>query len=88
MHFNYEEAFGTEPPEAYQRLILDGLIGDATLFTRSDEVLAAWDFTGKILDAWKQYPVRNLPVYEAGTWGPPGADDFIARDNWIWRNIQ
>lgn len=88
MHFSYEEAFGTEPPEAYERLLLDGLIGDATLFTRSDEVVAAWTFTSNILDAWKHYPVRNLPVYEAGTWGPHGGDDFISRDNWSWRIFQ
>jgi glucose-6-phosphate 1-dehydrogenase len=86
MHFSYEETFGTEPPEAYERLLLDVMIGDATLFTRSDEVLAAWDFTTKIIHAWEQNPVRNLPVYEAGTWGPPGADDFIAQDRWGWRN--
>ncbi len=86
MHFSYEEAFGTEPPEAYERLLLDGLTGDATLFTRSDEVLAAWAFTTDILQAWNHYPVRNLPVYESGTWGPPGADDFISRDKWVWRN--
>lgn len=85
MHFNYEEAFGTEPPEAYERLLLDGLTGDATLFTRSDEVLSAWAFTTDIIEAWKRYPVRNLPVYEAGTWGPPGSDDFISRDDWGWR---
>jgi glucose-6-phosphate 1-dehydrogenase len=87
MEFSYTEAFGTEPPEAYERLLLDGLIGDATLFTRSDEVIAAWDFASKILEAWSQYPARNLPVYEAGTSGPPGADDFIGRDKWSWRNI-
>ncbi len=86
MHFSYEEAFGTEPPEAYERLLLDVMVGDATLFTRSDEVLAAWAFTTKIIDAWNHYPVRNLPVYEAGTWGPPGADDFIAQDRWVWRS--
>lgn len=86
MHFSYEETFGTEPPEAYERLLLDVMIGDATLFTRSDEVLAAWDFTTKIIQAWQQYPVRNLPVYEAGTWGPPGADDFIAQNQWNWRS--
>jgi glucose-6-phosphate 1-dehydrogenase len=86
MNFNYEETFGTEPPEAYERLLLDVLLGDATLFTRSDEVESAWTFTTSILDAWKNYPVRNLPVYEAGTWGPPGADDFISRDQWVWRN--
>jgi glucose-6-phosphate 1-dehydrogenase len=85
MHFSYEQAFGTEPPEAYERLLLDGLIGDATLFTRSDEVLSAWSYTDKIVDAWKNYPVRNLPVYESGTWGPPGAEEFIARDHWTWR---
>ncbi|RPJ52076.1 MAG: glucose-6-phosphate dehydrogenase, partial [Chloroflexi bacterium] len=85
MHFSYEEAFGTEPPEAYERLLLDVMTGDATLFTRCDEVLAAWEFTDRIIEAWKQHPVRNLPVYEAGTWGPPGADDFIAQDRWSWR---
>lgn len=87
MDFSYEEAFGTEPPEAYERLLLDALLGDATLFTRSDEVMAAWDYTSHILDAWKHYPVRNLPVYEAGTAGPPGADDFIAHDKWAWRYL-
>lgn len=86
MHFDYAETFGTEPPEAYERLLLDVLLGDATLFTRSDEVEAAWAYTTDILNAWKEYPVRNLPVYEAGTWGPPGADDFISKDAWVWRN--
>ena len=86
MHFSYQETFGSEPPEAYERLLLDVLLGDATLFTRSDEVVAAWTFTTNILEAWHNYPVRNLPIYEAGTWGPPGADDFISRDQWVWRN--
>jgi glucose-6-phosphate 1-dehydrogenase len=86
MNFSYEEAFGSEPPEAYERLLLDGLAGDATLFTRTDEVTAAWMYTTQIIEAWNNYPVRNLPVYEAGTWGPPGADDFIGRDHWTWRN--
>jgi glucose-6-phosphate 1-dehydrogenase len=85
MEFNYQEAFGGEPPEAYERLLLDCLMGDATLFTRSDEVLAAWRFTSSLLDAWKNNPVKNLPVYESGTWGPPGADEFINRDGWKWR---
>lgn len=85
MDFSYLEAFGVESPEAYERLILDGLMGDATLFTRSDEVDAAWAYTTSILHAWNLYPVRNLPVYEAGTWGPPGADEFIGRDKWSWR---
>lgn len=87
MEFSYEQAFGKEPPEAYERLLLDSLTGDATLFTRSDEVLAAWQFTNDILEAWKSSPVKNLPIYEAGTWGPPAADDFIARDKRAWRQV-
>jgi glucose-6-phosphate 1-dehydrogenase len=86
MQFCYEDTFGGEPPEAYERLLQDALFGDATLFTRSDEVLAAWEFTNRILDAWTTFPVRNLPVYEAGTWGPPGTDEFIGRDNREWRS--
>jgi glucose-6-phosphate 1-dehydrogenase len=86
MNFGYAEAFGTEPPEAYERLLLDVLLGDATLFTRSDEVQAAWAFTTGIIDAWQASPVRNLPVYEAGTWGPSGADEFIQHDGRNWRD--
>jgi glucose-6-phosphate 1-dehydrogenase len=87
MDFNYEETFGIEPPEAYERLLLDCMIGDATLFTRSDEVQAQWAFTTRILEAWQTYSVRHLPVYEAGTWGPPGSDEFINKDNRSWRNL-
>jgi glucose-6-phosphate 1-dehydrogenase len=86
MQFSYQEAFGSEPPEAYERLLLDCLTGDATLFTRSDEVLTAWEFTENILDAWKKGQAKNLPIYEAGTWGPSEADDFINRDGTVWRN--
>lgn len=87
MHFSYEEAFGGEPPEAYERLLLDSLMGDATLFTRSDEVEEAWRLTNGIIDAWKSQDLRNLPVYEAGTQGPHGADDFIRDDGRQWRKI-
>lgn len=86
MKFKYAEAFGSEPPEAYVRLLQDCLVGDATLFTRSDEVRAQWTFTDRILSAWRSQNLRNLPVYEAGTWGPPGADEFIGRDGRCWRN--
>jgi glucose-6-phosphate 1-dehydrogenase len=86
MDFNYVEAFGGEPPEAYQRLLLDSLSGDATLFTRSDEVKAAWSFTNNIIESWQEQNPRNLPIYEAGTWGPAGADDFIQRNGRQWRN--
>ena len=87
MHFDYAEAFGGDPPEAYERLLLDSLVGDATLFTRTDEVQAAWAFTSAILDGWLQHPEENLPVYEAGTWGPPGVEDFVRHtDGHTWHN--
>ena len=76
MNFDYVKTFGTEPPEAYQRLLLDCLVGDATLFTRTDEVKAAWAFTSEILKSWQEHAVNHLPIYEAGTWGPQGADAF------------
>lgn len=89
MQFDYVETFGGEPPEAYERLLLDCLIGDATLFTRTDEVHAAWAFTTDIIESWKAQPIRNLPVYEAGTWGPPGADEFVRAGNGrSWHNAE
>jgi glucose-6-phosphate 1-dehydrogenase len=77
MSFNYAETFGGSPPDAYERLLLDCIAGDATLFTRTDEVQAAWAFTTDILDGWKEAAVKYLPIYEAGTWGPPGAEEFV-----------
>jgi glucose-6-phosphate 1-dehydrogenase len=87
MRFNYAEAFGGEPPEAYERLLLDCLTGDATLFTRSDEVEEAWRLTQGIIEAWKSQNLKNLPIYEAGTQGPHGADDFISADGRKWREF-
>lgn len=76
MSFDYVNSFGGIPPDAYERLLLDCIMGDATLFTRSDEVDAAWSFTTGILQAWQSAAVKNLPVYQAGTWGPPEAEEF------------
>ena len=86
MDFSYRESFGEEPPDAYERLLLDCILGDATLFTRSDEVKYQWEFISNILSAWKNNPVNNLSIYEAGTWGPPGADEFIGSDKRKWYN--
>jgi glucose-6-phosphate 1-dehydrogenase len=87
MQFDYVETFGGEPPEAYERLLLDCLIGDATLFTRTDEVRAAWNFITDILEAWNNNPVKRLPVYEAGTWGPDGIDAFVKSEvGHTWHN--
>ena len=87
MTFDYVSAFGGEPPEAYERLLLDCLAGDATLFTRTDEVQSAWAFTTDIIEAWKSKTVKNLPVYEAGTWGPEGAEEFVRQvDDHGWHD--
>jgi len=87
LDFSYAESFGANPPEAYERLLLDSMNGDATLFTRSDEVEIAWAITTDIIRAWQDNEIKNLPVYEAGTWGPSGIDDFISRDGRVWRSL-
>lgn len=86
MQFDYAETFGETPPDAYQRLLLDAINGDPTLFTRSDEVHAAWGFVTRILDAWQRHPVKALPQYPAGSWGSADADAFIVRDRRVWLN--
>jgi len=85
MEFCYKEAFGANPPEAYERLLLDCIQGDQTLFTRSDEVLEQWRYVSGIINAWEEYPVIKLPQYPAGTWGPDVAQDFIENDGRVWR---
>ncbi len=87
MEFDYGSAFGAEPPEAYERLLLDAMLGDATLFTRADEVEASWSRIMPILEGWKADPPKNFPNYEAGSWGPADADEFIARDGRSWRRL-
>jgi len=72
--FDYGNSFHQELPEAYERLLLDALRGDGTLFMRSDELEAAWEFITPILEAWQALPLTELPKYEAGTWGPHEAD--------------
>jgi len=72
--FNYEKSFEQRLPEAYERLLLDALRGDATLFMRSDELEAAWEFVTPILEAWQAAPPTDFPNYAAGTWGPAAAN--------------
>ena len=82
MDFRYGAEFGASTPEAYERLILDAMRGEATLFTRADEVEAQWSFIDPILAAWKEHsaPVANYP---AGSWGPTEADKLlVAGDTW------
>jgi len=85
MDFCYEEAFGATPPEAYERLLLDCIQGDQTLFTRNDEVLEQWRYVSGIINAWEENPTMKLPQYPAGTWGPDAARDFIEKDGREWR---
>jgi glucose-6-phosphate 1-dehydrogenase len=86
MDFRYGTSFGVASPEAYERLLLDCMLGDGTLFTRRDEVEASWSLMSTILDGWSR-DTRTPEPYEAGTWGPAGADEFLARDNRVWRRL-
>jgi glucose-6-phosphate 1-dehydrogenase len=87
MDFTYGSAFSVDSPDAYETLILDALLGDASLFTRADEVEAAWSIATPIIDEWANEPPPEFPSYEAGTWGPDEADQLLARDGRRWRRI-
>jgi glucose-6-phosphate 1-dehydrogenase len=87
MDFDYGASFATAPPEAYERLLLDAMLGDSTLFIRGDEVEAAWAFIDPIIEGWREHPLSRLPEYQAGTWGPPDADALIERDGRHWRRL-
>jgi glucose-6-phosphate 1-dehydrogenase len=84
MDFLYGGTFRTGMPEAYERLIVDALLGDGTLFTRADEVEEQWLLVDTIVAAW-QRDRPHFPNYAAGTWGPPSADDLLHRDGRSWR---
>jgi glucose-6-phosphate 1-dehydrogenase len=85
MDFRYGSAFGSNTPEAYERLLLDAMRGDATLFTRRDEVEEQWAYMDGVFDAWTAEANAPPPLYAAGSWGPEQADDLIARDGRRWR---
>ena len=83
MDFAYREKFQSEMPEAYERLLLDAMRGDTTLFTRSDELDEAWQFVQPILDAWDNRASKPA-AYPAGSWGPYAADELLGRDGRQW----
>ncbi len=87
MDMKYVEAFGGEPPEAYERLLLDAMRGDATLFSRRDAVEASWGWITPMLRAVEKRPPPDFPNYDAGSWGPASADALMARDGRAWRVI-
>jgi glucose-6-phosphate 1-dehydrogenase len=85
MHFDYDSEFGAYTPEAYERLLLEVLAGDATLFIRRDEVETAWSIVDPIREAWKNLPLTEREFYAAGTWGPEAADELLAQRGHKWR---
>lgn len=87
MDFHYRDSFGDEPlPDAYEPLLLDALEGDASLFTRSDEIEAAWSIIDPVLKTWEETsPAQGVMTYTRGTWGPAEAAAFIQRDGFEWR---
>ncbi len=84
MKFGYDAAFGKPPPEAYERLLLDAAFGDSTLFIRSDEVEAAWEYVEPIIEGCSGPRGGPMPSYPAGTWGPKEAEDLIRADGREW----
>ncbi len=87
MDFTYGSAFSVDSPDAYETLILDALQGDASLFTRADEVEEAWSIVDPIIDSWASTPPPDFPNYDAGTWGPVAADELLGREGRRWRRI-
>jgi glucose-6-phosphate 1-dehydrogenase len=86
MDFRYGSSFGVQVPEAYERLLLDCILGDSTLYARRDMTERGWEIVMPILEAW-QKPAPDFPNYEAGTWGPQAAHDLIVRDGRRWRKL-
>jgi glucose-6-phosphate 1-dehydrogenase len=87
MDFHYGTSFGKASPEAYERLLLDAMSGDATLFARRDEVELAWQFIDDIQAAWQSPQPPPLCLYPAGSWGPKEADELLQRDGHEWRRL-
>jgi glucose-6-phosphate 1-dehydrogenase len=87
MDFRYGSSFGQQPPEAYERLLLDAMLGDSTLYTRADEVEHAWRFVDSIMAAWRQAPPPAFPNYAAGSWGPAEADRLMEGTGAKWRRL-
>lgn len=85
MDFRYQAAFGDSPPGAYERLLLDCMQGDATLFARRDAVELSWRYVEPILESWEARRPDRFPDYAPGSWGPRHADQLMARDGRIWR---
>jgi glucose-6-phosphate 1-dehydrogenase len=87
MDFRYGTSFGKESAEAYERLLLDAMLGDNKLFARNDEVEVAWTLINNFLEGWAAQDKVQLPQYTAGSWGPRAADEWIEEDGRHWRRL-
>ena len=85
MSFRYSTTFGSNTPEAYERLVLDAMIGDGTLFIRGDEAETSWKIYTPVLDRWREQGRNGMDTYAAGSWGPPSGDALLAKNDHIWR---
>ncbi len=85
MHFRYATTFGSNTPEAYERLILDAMVGDSTLFIRGDETEASWRLVTPVLEHWQQCGGEGLEEYASGSWGPGASDRMLAENGHQWR---
>jgi len=88
MNFSYDAEFGAYTPEAYERLLLEAMLGDATLFIRRDEVETAWKIVDSIRSSWGNKPLTNREFYAAGTWGPIAAEDLLEQGGHTWHEPQ
>ncbi|HTZ57795.1 MAG TPA: glucose-6-phosphate dehydrogenase [Acidobacteriaceae bacterium] len=87
MNFSYAEAFGKSSANGYERLLLDAMLGDATLFAHRDGVEATWSLLTPILEQWASNKPKGFPNYASGTWGPESADELLARDGRAWHKL-
>ena len=85
MSFRYATTFGSNTPEAYERLVLDAMIGDGTLFIRGDEAETSWRLYTPVLDYWRSVGRDGMDTYAAGSWGPSSADAMLAKSEHVWR---
>jgi glucose-6-phosphate 1-dehydrogenase len=87
MNFNYSEAFGVSSANGYERLLLDAMLGDGTLFAHRDGVEATWALMTPVLEYWAKNPIKDFPNYAAGTWGPSTGDALMELDGRKWRKL-
>ena len=87
LDFRYLSAFGITPGEAYERLLVDVMLGDQSLFARRDGVEAEWGVVTPILQSWAASPPPDFPNYDAGSWGPKEADELLEKDGRRWRRL-